>query len=245
MRPYHRLDLEMCNVRRMNGVGIVLTILICSLLSAPVAAQATTIDVTKIIAKVQRRYDRMADFKGKFKQVYTDTLYDRKRTSYGYVYVKKPGKMRWNYASPERKVFISDGKQLWVWEPADRQVFRNPLDKKTLSTGLTFLLGSGKLSKEFAVDLADPKQDALGGPDAIVLKLTPKVTTAQYRYLVLAIRPSDHTVTESMVIGTHSRNHFLFSDLVFDSKLSNKRFKFSPPPGTRVVDAAKLKRTDK
>jgi outer membrane lipoprotein carrier protein len=191
---------------------------------------------------MQALYNTTRDLKGKFKQVYTDTLYNRKRTSYGYLYVRKPGKMRWNYVKPERKAFISDGKVLWVWEPADKQAFRNPLDSKTLSTGLTFLLGSGDLLREFNVAYATARKNRLGGPSHLVLKLTPKVKTAQYKYLVLAVRPTDFAVEESMVVSKHSRNHFIFSRLKFNTRVGSRRFIFRPPKGTRVVDGSKLRR---
>jgi outer membrane lipoprotein carrier protein len=209
-----------------------------SLVGAPATA-APPPPVKEVVGKMQAFYARTVDLKGSFKQVYTDLLYDRKRTSYGYVYVRKPGMMRWNYAKPEKKSFIADGKELWVWEPEDKQAFRNPLDIHTLSTGLTFLLGTGDLLKEFEASLSTEK---LGGPDAIVLKLVPKKPTAQYEYLLFALRADDFTVGESMVVSKHSRNHFAFTSLEFNTKLPKSRFVFKPPPDTRVIDGTKLRR---
>ena len=141
--------------------------------------------VAEVIGKVQAFYQRTKDLKGNFKQVFTDTLYNRQRTSYGYLYVKKPGMMRWNYVKPEKKSFIADGKELWVYEPEDKQAFRNPLSTDNLSTGLTFLLGKGDLGKEFEASYAEEK---LGSPDDLVIKLTPRKPTAQYRYILLVVR---------------------------------------------------------
>lgn len=198
--------------------------------------------VAALVQAVQARYEGTHDLKGKFKQVYTDQLYGRSRTSYGYLFVKKPGMMRWNYAAPERKAFISDGKVLWVWEPADKQAFRNPLDLRTLSTGLTFLLGAGELRREFNIAFATDPRDRLGGPDDAVLKLTPKQPSAQLDYLVLVVRRSDHAVVESMIVNESSTNHLLFSQLVFNSRLGNERFRFRPSADTRVVEGAKPER---
>ncbi|MBW2732567.1 MAG: outer membrane lipoprotein chaperone LolA [Deltaproteobacteria bacterium] len=205
-------------------------------------AEAKSPPVKEVVGKVQSLYNTTKDLKGKFKQVYTDTLYNRVRTHHGYLYVKKPGKMRWNYSSPERKSFISDGKMLWVYEPRDKQAFKNPLNTDTLSTGLTFLLGSGKLQDEFNVSYATEKKDLVGGPDHFVLKLTPKKPTAQYEYLVLAVRKSDFVVEESMIVGKHARNHFVFTTLKFDTGLQDWRFRFKPPKDVRVVDGSKMRR---
>lgn len=226
----------------MRIVTAALFIIVTSLPRASFAADSKPLPVDQVVHKVQALYNKTKDLKGKFKQVYRDTLYNRARTSYGYMFVRKPGMMRWNYVSPERKAFISNGKVLWVWEPEDKQAFRNPLDSSTLSTGLTFLLGSGDLTKEFTVSHATAPKDHVGSSGEIAIKLHPKRPTAQYSYLLMAVRSADYAVVESVVVGTNSTNHFFFSELVFNSKLGTKRFRFAPPKGTRVIDASKLPR---
>lgn len=203
-----------------------------------VAAHEGLPPIGELIGRVQQTYERSKDIKGKFKQVYSDPLYGSTRTSYGYLFVKKPGMMRWNYASPERKAFISDGKVLWVWEPEQNQAFRNPLDKSTLSTGLSFLLGAGKLSSEFEIAYASGKDEALTDLAAqrVGLKLTPRTPTAHYEHLLFVVRLTDYAVVETHVVGRNSTNHFTFSKLVFDSKLGKKRFRFKPPSETRIID---------
>ena len=212
-----------------------------SMLLMPAAARAANPPVNEVVTKMQAFYNKTKDLKGKFKQVYTDKLYGTKRTSYGYLYVKKPGMMRWNYVKPERKSFIADGKMLWVHEPEDKQAFKNPLDTSTLSTGLTFLFGKGDLTKEFNISYATDKADRLGAPGDRVLKLLPKKPTAQYEYLLLAVKPGNYSVGESMVVKKQDRNHFIFTKLAVNTGLKTWRFTFKPPPGTRVIDARRLK----
>lgn len=207
-------------------------------LLAAAPAQGARPPVDQVAKKMQAVYERTRDLKGKFKQVYTDTLYGNRRVSYGYLYVRKPGMMRWNYVQPEKKSFIADGETLWVWEPEDKQAFRNPLSTANLSTGLTFLLGKGELSEEFDISYADKK---LGSPEDLVIKLTPKQPTAQFDHILLAVRPEDHVVTESMVVGQQSTNHFIFSKLRFNTDLGRWRFNFKPPEDARVIDGRQLR----
>lgn len=217
------------------------TLTLLAALCAPAGAQPAKPPVSQVVAKMQALYNKTKDFKGSFKQVFTDALYNRKRTSYGYLWVKKPGRMRFEYSHPEKKYFIADGKILWVYEPRDKQAFKNPLSTKTLSSGLTFLFGSGNLSKTFNASYATGKKYQLGGPKHLVLKLTPKKPTAQYEFLVIAVRAKDHVVEESMVVSKHNTNHFVFSNLKFDTKVRNGRFRFKPPAGVRVIDGAKMR----
>ncbi len=215
-------------------------LLIVSLLAVLVIPQrlhAAPPPVKEVVVKMQAFYNTIKDLKGSFKQVYTDLLYNRKRTSYGYLYVKKPGMMRWNYVKPEKKAFIADGKELWVWEPEDKQAFRNPLSTKNLSTGLTFLLGQGDLGGEFEITLSEEK---LGAPGDVVLKMTPRKPTAQYKYILLVVKLADYSVGESMVVSKHNRNHLIFANLKINTRLSRARFHFKPPADTRVIDGSKL-----
>jgi outer membrane lipoprotein carrier protein len=213
-------------------------LLVCvPLLAGPAAAAKPP--VAEVVTKVQAFYNKTKDLKGKFKQVYTDTLYNKQRTHYGYLYVRKPGMMRWNYVKPEKKSFIADGKELWVYEPDDKQAFRNPLSTANLSTGLTFLLGQGDLTKEFDVAYAS---EQLGGPGDLVLKLTPKKPTAQYQHIVMVVSPKDYAVSESMVVSKHNKNHFVFTAIEVNTRLARALFVFRPRADVRVIDGAKLQR---
>jgi outer membrane lipoprotein carrier protein len=213
--------------------------LLLLLLLPGASTRAARPPVQEVVSNVQAFYQKTKDLKGKFKQVFTDTLYNRQRTHYGYLYVKKPGMMRWNYVKPERKSFIADGKELWVHEPEDKQAFRNPLSTQNLSTGLTFLLGTGNLAKEFEAAYSDEK---LGSPEELVIKLTPRRPTAQYRYILLVVRPGDFSVSESMVVSKNSKNHLIFSALEINTKIPRSRFVFKPGADVRVIDGSKLQR---
>lgn len=224
---------------------IFILIAVFSTISTPVIAQTDPAtpsnDLGRIVDQVQAFYDGTLDLKGNFKQVYTDTLYQRKRVHYGYMYLKKPGLVRWNYIKPDKKAFIIDGKQVWLWEPEDNQVFKNPIDQATLSSGgLSFLLGSGRLKDEYNVEFANEEKNWLGAPDSYVLKLLPKKPTAQLDYLLLAIDPKQYLVTESMLVTKHAKNHFVFTELKQNTKLPASRFRFSPPSGSRVIDGSNV-----
>ena len=70
------------------------------------------------------------------------------------MFVKKPGKMRWNYKSPEEKVFVSDGRQIQLYVPADKQVMISPLPADDQATSaVLFLMGRGNLTRDFTVSL--------------------------------------------------------------------------------------------
>jgi len=96
---------------------------------------------------MQRFYDRTQEFKADFRQTLTNPVYGRKQVFDGIVRFKKPGKMRWDYQTPEKKLFVSDGKVLWVYEPEDAQAYKQSLTDSALPTAVAFLFGQGKLTR--------------------------------------------------------------------------------------------------
>src|SRR3954447_14515398 len=98
----------------------------------PLAAAAAPgagshLDVAAVVAKVQKRYDEAADFKARFTQTLTSAALKRTTNSSGQVTFKKPGRMRWDYEKPDKSSYITDGGVLWLYEPDDKQAFKQDL----------------------------------------------------------------------------------------------------------------------
>ena len=166
----------------------------------------------EILARLQGSYDATVDLKAAFKQTWENPAYGQTRTAYGYVYLKKPGRMRWNYVSPDRKSLVSDGRTLWVYEEEDGQVFRQDVRDAGLPGSAAFLLGGKKLVEEFDVAIEEGSQ--LGGPGRIVLRLVPKVPTAQYQQLLFVVDERDWLVHESIIVAHQgSQNRLVFTNI--------------------------------
>ena len=74
--------------------------------------------------------------------------------SEGTVQIKKPGKMRWDYTAPEKKLFVSDGSTIYLYVPADKQVIVSPVPADdSATTAVLFLAGKGNLARDFTVSL--------------------------------------------------------------------------------------------
>src|SRR5689334_16473735 len=75
----------------------------------------------EVAATLQKKYDSIRDFTADFVHESEGGLLRKKQTERGVVQVKKPGKMRWDYKSPEPKLFLSDGRRIYLYVPADNQ----------------------------------------------------------------------------------------------------------------------------
>jgi outer membrane lipoprotein carrier protein len=188
---------------------------------------------------VQKRYDGAADFRARFTQTLTSAALGRKTNSAGEVMFKKPGRMRWDYEKPEKSSYVTDGGVLWLYEPDDRQAFKQKLESSQLPAALSFLTGKGKLATEFDISFAG--KTAYGGPGDHVLSLSPKTPQAQVKAILFVVDPRTFDVRESVITDAQGNvNDLVFADIRVNTKVPDALFHFTPPAGTRVIDTAKL-----
>jgi outer membrane lipoprotein carrier protein len=193
-----------------------------------------------VVDHVQKRYDGAKDFRARFNQTLTNATFGRKTSSSGEVLLKKPGRMRWNYEKPDPKMYLSDGNSLWLYEPEDKQAFKQDLKASQLPAALAFLTGQGKLSTEFDIAFAPPKTP-YGTARDYVLTLSPKVPQAQVKTIVFVVDPKAFDVRESVITDQQGNvNDMLFSDIKVNSSIPDPTFKWAPPAGVRLIDTAKL-----
>lgn len=189
-----------------------------------------------VAAALQRRYDGVKDFTASFTQTYEGGVLRRKVTESGTVYVKKPGRMRWDYTTPEKKLFISDGKTMFMYFPRDKQVMTNTVpDQDQATSAVLFLMGKGDVTRDFEVRWTD-------GADAssYVLRLDPKTRQAEYDWLqVTADRKTLQIRALTAGDAQGGRSTFVFSGFKENTGLADKLFQFTIPRGTEVISSGR------
>src|SRR5207302_7322754 len=95
---------------------------------------------------LQKKYDSIKDFSADFVHVYEGGVLHKQITERGHLLIRKPGKMRWEYTSPEKKLFVSDGLKMYAYLPQDKQVIVTSVPQDDQATTPTlFLTGKGNL----------------------------------------------------------------------------------------------------
>jgi outer membrane lipoprotein carrier protein len=186
----------------------------------------------EVAAALQRKYDSIRDFSADFVHEYEGGVLRRKRVERGTLLVKKPGKMRWSYKSPDEKLFVSDGVRLWQHFPEENRVVVSavPQDDK-VATAVLFLVGKGNLTRDFRVSFTDK-----GDASTWALRLDPKEPQAEYDWLeITAAR--DALVLRSLTVAEKQggRSTFQFTNFKENVGLADKMFAFSPPRGAEVT----------
>src|SRR6185369_12019245 len=124
----------------------------------PAESLAAAPTAEEIGARVQSFYDSTKTFKATFEQTYTIKVQNVKKVSTGKVTFEKPGKMSWVYDAPNGNRVVSDGTTIRVYEKENEQMFETPVKGSQYPAALAFLMGQGKLTKDFALRLLDPAQ---------------------------------------------------------------------------------------
>src|SRR5438876_8262263 len=74
-------------------------------------------DVHKVAEEVDRHYNHLHTLEAQFTEIYRGAGISREES--GTLWLKRPGRMRWEYRQPREKLFISDGKQAWFYIPGE------------------------------------------------------------------------------------------------------------------------------
>src|SRR5712692_7411094 len=209
----------------------VLTATLWLFLAAP--AQAVP-NLHSVAQAVDEHYNRLKTLQAEFTEIYQGSGIER--TESGTLWLKKPGKMRWEYRSPREKLFLSDGKDAWFYLPGDRQVRRTPVRKlDDLRSPLAFLLGKTKLEKELQGLSLAPDVLPLTPGDA-VLRGLPKAMADRISQVILEITPDSRIARIIIEEADGSVTEYRFSEQKEDVKIADQRFQFAPPPGVEVIE---------
>jgi outer membrane lipoprotein carrier protein len=179
-----------------------------------------------LLKRIEQRYNRAQSLQVQFEQSFTTQ--GRTRVESGELFLRKPGRMRWEYRSPAGKLFMSDGKYIYFYTPAANRVERSKLkESEDYRAPLAFLLGKLNFRKEFG----DIHEES-GSIVAI-----PKSDRLPYRRVEFEAE-QDGVIRRLKIDGQDaSTMQFLFKNERFNPVFGADSFTFKAPAGAEVVDA--------
>ena len=148
------------------------------------------------------------------------------------VQVKKPGKMRWDYTAPEKKLFVSDGLRIYTLAPGRQPGHRQPRCPKQdeATTAVLFLVGKGNLARDFNVSFMPKRR-----PAPMRSGCEPKLPERDYDWLQLVVdqkTPADPHADRGRPRRAGSRR-FIFSNFKENVGIADKTFTFKIPRRSR------------
>jgi outer membrane lipoprotein carrier protein len=220
-------------MRRAAGCALAASVVSISILTSH--AQTTASDLA---AALQRKYDSVKDFSSDFVHAYEGGVLRKQITERGQLLIKKPGKMRWEYTAPERKLFVSDGVQLYAYVPQDKQVVISAIPTADEATTPTlFLAGKGNLTRDFTPSIVPPPSGVPAG--SVALKLVPKTRQRDYDWLTLIVDPGSLAIRGLVTVDAQGgTSRFSFTNLKENVGVADKDFAFTVPRGVDIVRAS-------
>ncbi|HEV2135946.1 MAG TPA: outer membrane lipoprotein carrier protein LolA, partial [Terracidiphilus sp.] len=174
------------------------------------------------------------------------------RAESGKVYFSQPGRMRWDYDSPEKKLFLVDGKNVWYYVPADHTASRTSVKQSSdWRTPLALLAGKVNIEKlcgslKLAPVAKRPASQASNSTDAAertsepgneVLVCQPrKEDQDAFSEVFFEVNPHDQLARVTIRQPGDIETEFRFGDWRENIPIAESQFHFEPPAGVAIVD---------
>ncbi len=198
-------------------------------------AAVAEVDLERLLRGVEDRYNRPKTMQVLFDQSYS--FQGRRRTESGVLYLRKPGRMRWEYHSPgmgpSGKLFLCDGKDIWFYNPAAQRVEKSRLRQtEDLRAPLAFLMGR----LDFRRDFREFRTRAAGEETNIVA--LPRSERSPYRQVEFTVSAS-FQIRKLVITGQDSSvMEFALNQERLDPPLDETLFQFRVPAGAELVEVA-------
>jgi outer membrane lipoprotein carrier protein len=191
-------------------------------------------DIRPTARAVDEHYNRLRSLQTDFTEIYRGD--GAERTETGTLWLKKPRKMRWEYRSPKEKLFVSDGKVVWFYLPAEKQLRKTEFRKlDDLRSPIAFLLGKTKLENELT-GLSKVADQSPMNPANTLLRGVPKAMADRISEVLLEVTPSSQLARIVFTEVDGASTEFRFASPKEDLEISDRQFMFTPPPGLETVE---------
>jgi outer membrane lipoprotein carrier protein len=214
---------------------MVKTVTVLALILLVAAGPASTQSLDEVLRDIEAAYGRMTDLRADFTQTAFNKSLNQTIPAKGTVYLKRGGKLRWEFTEPTPQEIVSDGKKLWVYTPTLNQANVAEAPEALAGPAGSFLAGLGRLRSEFQVRFLNHAQprDAEGN---WVLDLTPKQPLPTLTRLILSIDPKSWEIKKAVVHDQFENTVTMrFTKMAVNSGLPDRTFTFVAPKGVVIV----------
>ena len=208
---------------------------VCSSRAGNAFGDGSTDSLEEYVGQFELSYHEVRTIRADFTQTYVSG--GRTRIESGVVYFARGGLMRWDYTRPQPKLFLSDGKTLMLYVPEEKQLTRSPL-KASDDIRIPFRLLLSRFNLRRVFSRIEFAPDALEHqPADRVLRAYPKKGyEGDYHQVLMVVSPHFDIRLLLVILPDQSTMEFSFDHIGRNVPLSRSLFRFTPSPGTEVID---------
>lgn len=228
-----------------------LLFMLCGLLAVtPVVAAEEGSDeqalkeAREVVRHIQARYEQTKDLQADFIQKTRIEGFATPVSSSGRVYIKKPGRLRWDYLEPAGEEIYVNKEDVKMYVPEHKQVLIGKLTQMAASQApLQLLQGVAKIDEEFDVQPTPTKGTRAGVARSVTLvpKLKDGEAGGTLQRIVVDVFPKTYFL-KTVALHESSGNvaTFEFSGLKANTGLKDELFELKAPADVEVVKAPTL-----
>jgi lipoprotein signal peptidase/chaperone LolA len=197
-------------------------------LAAFVITQPAMGEADLILSRVEDSYKDVQSFSADFVQSFSSRGISS--TERGRVLMKRPGFMKWEYVSPERKLFIADGEKTYFYLEEEKQLLVSDFVIEESNSPLLFFLGQGDIRSRFTSSL-------LNGEEGVFVKLIPRTPDPEIKELILEVDESVNMIRSIVVrdpVG--QQNEYVLTNMHKNVHISNEQFKIKVPSDVEIIE---------
>ena len=214
----------------MNKLNVPVCAGVLALAWAIPGGAAESMDLQSTLKGVQDRYNKIQTLQVKFTETLTSR--GRTRTDSGTLYLRKKGKMRWEYASGT--LFISDGKFIYSYYPDEHRAEKTSMkETDDMRAPLAFLLGDVDFARDFGQYDSKPEDGGL------LITALPKSDKFPYTQVTFLVTPNFTIRRLSVKLQNNDLMVFTFEDEKKNPLLTGALFEFTPPKGVELDDLSR------
>ncbi len=222
---------------RVLATWVVLAVVLC--IGLRPAESGPPVDPIKdLVKKIEARYQKTTDLTAEFTQTTAVRGFAAPIKSSGRVYLKRPGKLRWDYLDPTLEQIFVDNDRVQFYIPEHKQVMNGQLSKMANSQApLQLLQGIGRLDDHYVVTAEGTK--GIGGLPVLSLRL-PEGGPDEPR-IVVEVDAATHYLRRVELHDVNGNvSTFVFSGVKANTGLKDDVFTFTVPKGVEVITAPTL-----
>lgn len=155
--------------------------------------------------------------------------------SEGMMWLKKPGQFRWEVKGKDKRLVVSNGKQVWDFDQDLDQVTIQRFSKNDAKAPIFFLTGDvNSLDRDFKIEIVKASGKNCMKESDHCFMLSPKSEQSPFQNIKIGFK--DNVLREmEMIDQLNQHSYFIFHNTQLNPSVAPKLFQFVPPKGVDVV----------
>lgn len=219
---------------RVLRAGAVFFFAAAGLAAAGAVAASPAADSQPGMTRLRNFLEHAQSMRAAFSQEVVNGNQEVVEQSSGHVSLMRPGRFRWDYEQPYKRLVVADGERLWLYEADLEQVTVRRLAAGLGETPAALLTGERDVLDRFEY------VSSWSGDRVTWVRLKPRSADSDFESVAIGFAAGDKPVELELNdrLGQQTRVHL--SEVEMNVKIADDAFHFQVPAGVDVIREGEL-----